>query len=133
MDEYISTSPDRLKHTLEYFYSNSISDAIFNNLNKSPKNDTLEYDLRTNNFILQKVRNSENYAKRLYAALCNNEFQKNGKEWSCSWRHAGGILADMIEKGDYIDFYCSGFEGYVFEDVKQDLLKLGWEVMNNEF
>jgi hypothetical protein len=30
------------------------------------------------------------------------------KKWSCSWRSAGGIIADMLEVGDYIDWYCSG-------------------------
>jgi hypothetical protein len=47
--------------------------------------------------------------------MCNYDFQKNDfmirladKTWSCSWRYAGGIISDMQEKGDYIDWYCSG-------------------------
>lgn len=77
----------------------------------------MEYDLRTTEWILTKVRTSNAYAQNLYAAMCNNEFQKNefmprlaGKTWSCSWRHAGGIIADMKEEGDYIDWYCSGIK-----------------------
>lgn len=77
----------------------------------------MEYDLRTTDWILAKVRKSNGYAQNLYAAMCNNEFQKNefmprlaGKTWSCSWRHAGGIIADMKEEGDYIDWYCSGIK-----------------------
>ena len=75
----------------------------------------LEYDLLTTEWILHKVRASESYAQNLYAALCNNDFTKlepwpilNGKTWSCSWRYAGGIIADMREQGDYVDWYCSG-------------------------
>lgn len=75
----------------------------------------LEHDLRTTDWILQKARSSKVYAQNLYAALCNNEFQLKevwpilkDQRWSCSWRYAGGIIADMREEGDYMDWYCSG-------------------------
>lgn len=121
------------------------------------KKDNLEYDLRSTDWILEKVRASDDYAQNLYAALCNNDFTKNdvwpvllGKRWSCSWRHAGGIIADMQQKGDYIDWYCSGIrqsndytanpdkvidtwvtESIVTDEISADLLKLGW-VVNTE-
>lgn len=86
------------------------------------KENNMEYDLRTTEWILEKVRNSRVYAQNLYAALCNNDFQKNefmpllsGATWSCSWRHAGGIIADMRQEGDYIDWYCSGIRDTGFE------------------
>ena len=69
-----------------------------------PKNreNNLEYDLLTTDWILEKVRNSESYAQNLYAALCNTSSQKSelvailkDEQWSCSWRYAGGIIADM--------------------------------------
>ena len=126
----------------------------------------LEYDLRSTDWVLGKTRNSKAYAQNLYAALCNNEFRKNevwpvlkNQTWSCSWRYAGGIIADMLEQGDYIDWYCSGIrndlddsvkegwsdlerkeyentyskyvgEGCVTEEIRNDLLKLGWSVVN---
>jgi hypothetical protein len=77
--------------------------------------DNMEYDLRSTEWICTKARSSDSYAQNLYAAMCNNEFQKldvmpilSDKKWSCSWRSAGGIIADMLEVGDYIDWYCSG-------------------------
>ena len=109
----------------------------------------LEYDLRTTDWILKKVREDEIYAQNLYSALCNNDFVKNDvwtilqeDYWSCSWRYAGGIIADMREEGDYMDWYCSGSgwvdeqgnhkprvgEGHVTEEIREDLLKLGWLV-----
>jgi hypothetical protein len=127
--------------------------------------DNLEYDLRTTLWILEKVRNSEVYAQNLYAAMCNTDFVKNDvwpilteKKWSCSWRYAGGIIADMRQEGDYIDWYCSGIrgdqkddseytseqleqlkitnqfvgEGYVTDEIRADLLKLGWIVIEDD-
>jgi len=128
----------------------------------------LEYDLRSTDWILEKVRGCDIYAQHLYAAMCNNEFQKHevfpvlkNEKWSCSWRYAGGIIADMREKGDYIDWYCSGItnvnaldddqfrqlpkeqqEGYlklqayvaesvVTEEVREDLKKLNWMVLDS--
>ena len=94
------------------------------------------------------VRSSDSYAQNLYAAMCNMTWQSRefwqemkGETWSCSWRHSGGIIADMREEGDYIDWYCSGIrndmdpetpagpyvpEGVVTEEVELDLNRLGW-------
>ena len=129
--------------------------------------DNMEYDLRSTPWIIDKVKSSEVYAQNLYAAMCNNDFTKNDvwpilteKRWSCSWRSAGGIIADMQEKGDYIDWYCSGIrdakildddefsaltkeqqesyiqgkkfvpESCVTDEIREDLLKLGWIVVD---
>ena len=131
--------------------------------------DNMEYDLRSTQWIIDKTKNDEVYAQHLYAAMCNNDFTKNDvwpilteKRWSCSWRHAGGIIADMQGKGDYIDWYCSGIrdakvldddefraltkeqqesyiqgkkfvpESCVTDEIREDLLKLGWIVVDEE-
>jgi hypothetical protein len=130
--------------------------------------DNMEYDLRSTDWILAKVRASDNYAQNLYAALCNNDFQHNDvwpilseKTWSCSWRYAGGVIAEMQQKGDYIDWYCSGIvneasdeeyrqmtkeqqeaylncknnfvsESVVTDEIREDLLKLGWIVLDQQ-
>lgn len=125
----------------------------------------MEYDLRTTDWILEKARISKSYAQNLYAAMCNNDFIKREmwpilkeQKWSCSWRYAGGIIADMRQQGDYMDWYCSGIrndldeetmkewteeqrstyenvyakyvgEGAVTEEIEQDLHNLGWIVV----
>lgn len=103
------------------------------------KKNNLEYDLRTSDLIINKVRSSREYAKQLYATLCNNEFIKRDmweilkdNTWGCSWRHAGGIIADIDGKGDYMDWYCGGNEGHIFENIKEDLYSLGWIIVNQE-
>lgn len=117
------------------------------------KKNNLEYDLRTTDWILEKVRTSDRYAQNLYAAMCNNDFIKNDvwpilqeEVWGCSWRYAGGIIADMRQDSDYMEWYCSGIggptgdmeqEGYlpescVSDEIRDDLLKLGWIVRNED-
>ena len=98
----------------------------------------LEWHLRTTDWILDKVRGNEQYARDLYAALCNNQFQRQDvmpvlrdQRWSCTWRYAGGIIADMMGQGDYIDWYCAGREGEVTDEVREDLLRLGWRVCDD--
>ena len=112
--------------------------------------DNLEYDLRSTEWICSKVRESQSYAQNLYAAMCNNDFQKldvmpilRDQRWSCSWRSAGGIVADMRQEGDYIDWYCSGImqeghyieghvpESIVTDEIREDLKKLGWIVVDS--
>ena len=108
---------------------------------------------------MTKVRNSESYAQNLYAAMCNNEFVRReivpilkNEKWSCSWRSAGGIVANMRQEGDYIDWYCSGIgrvdecqeeggaptetskyvpEATVTDEIRNDLKELGWIVLTD--
>jgi hypothetical protein len=113
------------------------------------RENSLEYDLRSTKWICDKAKASEAYAQNIYAALCNQDWQKNevwpllkGETYSCSWRYAGGIVADMREEGDYINWYCSGIrgeqgidyeppltfvsEGTVTDEIREDFFKLGW-------
>ena len=109
----------------------------------------LEYNLRSTDWLIAKCKATEIYAQNLYAALCNNNFMQlkvmlilKGEKWSCSWRRAGGIIADILEEGDYVDWYCSGIsdedaldtgyvrEGDVTDEIRNDLKRLGWIVVD---
>jgi hypothetical protein len=75
----------------------------------------LERDMKDAAWFVAKVRASESYAQNVYAALCNNDFQKlevvsvlKDQIWGCSWRYAGGLVANLRCEGDYLDWYCSG-------------------------
>lgn len=153
-----------VKEMVEYFDNIPIQKAEVE-AQEEFKKDNLEYDLRSTKWICDKAKERMDYAQNLYASMCNNEFIKNDvwpilqrKTWSCSWRYAGGIIADMREEGDYIDWYCSGikfhpskdihltdeeieqnklYEKYVGEsvvtdEIREDLLKLGWIVIDDD-
>jgi hypothetical protein len=120
----------------------------------------MQTDMMDSEWFRNKVKLSKPYAQNLYAAMCNNEFQKQDtwevltdNRWSCSWRAAGGVVATLCEQGDYMDWYCSGMGGFaddqtdpekyyeetgyvkeseVTDEIRADLLKLGWIVIATE-
>ena len=106
----------------------------------------LEEEIKKDSEIIALCKDIE-IAKDFYRALCNMRWKKSGVPedvqimeklqgyepgvWSCSWRYAGGIIADIRNENhgtseDYIDFYCSGDEGYVSETVEDCFNRLGW-------
>jgi hypothetical protein len=111
-----------------------------------PIND-LERDIIASKWMAQKIIDSDTYAQNLYASMCNNLFQKNDvwpriadHYWSRSWRSAGGIIANIRQQGDYMDWYCSGIigtdnnnnsyvgESFITDEIRQDLFAIGWTV-----
>lgn len=117
----------------------------------------LEQDLIASGKIRLRCQ-ERRYAQNLYAALCNQPWQKQevwpllcDDTWSCTWRYAAGIAAHLRDcNEDYLDYYCSGIqdftadyadtnftgggfvnEGTVTEEIQQDLLELGWQPVDN--
>lgn len=136
-------------YTTAYYYKERLEES------EGWMKNNLEYDLRSSEYIAEKCK-VDSYAQNLYAALCNNDFMRNEmwpilkeETWGCSWRYAGGIIADILQHGDYLDWYCSGIgdglgngdgdgskgyvaEGIVTDEIHADLLSLGWIVLDNE-
>ena len=106
-------------------------------------------DMQATDWLVAKVKASESYAQNLYSAMCNMQWQKSevwpvlkDELWSCTWRSAGGIVAELQGKGDYMDWYCSGMgglgytdedsipgyvqESHVTDEIREDLRRLGW-------
>mgnify|MGYP001190323323 CR=1 FL=1 len=93
--------------------------------------------------------NDRSIAVDFYSALCNVDWyakkpllpddeliirKLKGEEdesWSCSWRTAGGYIAEIRSKHyntneNYMDFYCSGNEGVVSDLVEECFDRMGW-------
>lgn len=115
-------------------------------------------DLWQSKEFLNKIKTRKDYAQNVYAALCNMRWQPaevfpilRDEYWSCSWRSAGGIIADFrrsVATEDYMDWYCSGMgglatydeqegeeymtrqkyvkEGVVTDEIREDFAALGW-------
>ena len=83
--------------------------------------------------IKTKMRGSKDYCRRFYAALCNNGLIKGTYDTSYSWRSTGALVADVLGQGDYLDWYCSGNEGFVDEEVAADLKEIGWAFIEDYY
>lgn len=123
--------PETIQH-IEYYNSLSIKKSE-KEADPNWQKNSLEYELRTSDYFCERVKDND-YAKKLYAALCNTDWVRincgpitKDDTWGCSWRYAGGIIADMREEGDYIDWYCSGDEGVIDPEIEEDLLRIGWK------
>lgn len=156
-DAYIKRQAEEGKEVDESyldFFDQIINESEHKFDDPERRKNNMEYDLLTTDWILEKVRVSDSYAQNLYAAICNNDFFKlevvpilrqdpEKDYWSASWRAAGGIIADMRQEGDYIDWYCSGIrgdyqdeertndyvpEGMITDEIRNDLQRLGWAV-----
>lgn len=110
----------------------------------------LEKDMIANKEVVVYMAD-KNIAADFYRALCNMQWMHiqetpedelivnklKGVEspcWSCSWRHAGAIISDIRNKNygtseDYMNWYCSGNEGYVSDIVESTFNKMGWKPM----
>jgi len=109
-------------------------------------------DMQACDWFIAKLQ-ERRYAQNVYAALCNMRWQPmdvmpilRDEYWSCTWRSAGGLVAELRGQGeDYMDYYCSGIQdfssdqtdpnfvsgGYVAEsvvtdEVRADLASMGW-------
>ena len=107
-------------------------------------------DLKADPEVMNKLQD-DRYAQNVYAALCNMRWQPQEvwpvlteDYWSCTWRSAGGIVADLRPLGeDYMDWYCSGIgsglgngdpsgtkgyvsEGTVTDEIRADFARIGW-------
>ena len=105
----------------------------------------LEWALKTSPTIQQKCQEQPEYRNKLYHALCNIEWQRNNawivlKDmwWSCTWRYAGGLVAEIYGQGNYRDYYLwrpsaqdlmlgtYNFSGPVDPEIAHDLGQLGF-------
>ena len=149
LEEGKSIDDPKVQKMVEFYDSWKANDLACE-ANPDWRENNLEYDLRSCVWICDKVRASDGYAQNLYAAMCNMRWLKReilpilkDDFWSCTWRYAGGIIADMRQEGDYINWYCSGIgdglgngdsdgikgyvpEGQVTEEISDDLYRLGW-------
>jgi hypothetical protein len=115
----------------------------------------LEQDIRNTPALVEKIKSRDDYAQNLYAAFCNMQWQRtetfpilSNELWSVSWRSAGGVIAGIRGRGDYLDWYCSGMGGLswyetddegqwladkkfvpettITDEIREDLRQLGW-------
>lgn len=103
-------------------------------------NSNLENCLMKDDEFLQKIQDLK-FAHAAYLTFCNREWiNGTGDRWSCSWRYAGGLVAQARNVGEsYLDFYLRDLLTPELEPVEEDyaaffaiLVRLGWREVTIE-
>jgi len=69
----------------------------------------------------------------LWSALANVTWRHGDSEVGYSFRAAGDLIAALVENGDYMDWYCSGDDGYVSDRIADAMSKEGWTYKECDF
>ena len=77
----------------------------------------------------EKMRTDESLCKRIWSSLANVEWyyirpseSRGAVSVGYSFRAAGGLIADIRDLGDYMDWYCASPDSTVDEDRKSTRL-----------
>lgn len=85
-------------------------------------------DYKTAQMNSRQDQYEEALGARLWCALANRDWlHDSGDDASYSFRAAGDLIAAVIGKGDYMDWYCARLDyGTVSEDIEAAMAKEGW-------
>lgn len=74
------------------------------------------------------MKDDESLCREVWSALANMEWvHENGDSAAYTFRAAGDLIAAVIGRGDYMQWYCSGPYAEVSERVATALAAEGWK------
>jgi hypothetical protein len=78
----------------------------------------------------KRLRENEGFCCELWSALANVEWFHGNDETKTgcgySFREAGSLIASMLVKGNYMDWYCSGPIAVVSDHIAEKMASKGW-------
>lgn len=92
---------------------------------------TLAADLQQSPEVVTAVQDIA-FAMDLYGAMCSLGWRniKTGREYWGTWRRAGEIVASLRDLDEcYTDFFLSGGEGLLTQEVQDLFASVGWHVI----
>lgn len=92
-----------------------------------PVNNEDLFELTVAEALGDSMKVNDNLCAEIWSAIANVQWRHvNGDTASYSFRAAGDLIAAIIERGDYIDWYCSGPYATVSDRVGAALAARGW-------
>jgi len=96
---------------------------------------TINYDQKFDDdfreLFTKKLRENEDFGCELWSALANVKWFHGDDETKIasgySFREAGSLIASMLVKGDYMDWYCSGPAETVSDYIAEKMASRGWQ------
>ena len=92
-----------------------------------PLNEADAFEMACARALGERMRAEPEWCKALWGSLANVDWiHENGDTAGYSFRAAGDLIAAILGKGDYIDWYCSGADGCVAPQIREALAGEGW-------
>jgi len=93
-----------------------------------PLDPTDMFEADMNAVLGERMRASDALCVRVWSSLANCEWSNadTGDTASYSFRAAGDLIAAIIGRGDYMDFYCSGPYATPDDEVESAMATRGW-------
>lgn len=87
-----------------------------------------KFEMMLHRVLGDQIRQNPEIGVDLWSALANIDWYhpESGDSASYSFRAAGDLIAAIIGKGDYMDWYCSGPYSTVSSLIARTLKKEGW-------
>jgi hypothetical protein len=89
-----------------------------------------KFDNDFHELFTERLKENEDFGCELWSSMANVTWYHllDLKETDCghSFRGAGALIADMLGKGDYIDWYCSGPYETVSDYIALRMASKGW-------
>ena len=74
-----------------------------------------------------QMRQDDELCREMWAALANVDWtHENGDTAGYSFRAAGDLIAAIIGRGDYMDWYCSADYPAVSDRIEEAMAAEGW-------
>jgi len=96
---------------------------------------TIDYQQKFNSdfseLFTKRLKEDEDFGCELWSAIANVHWFHDDDEakTACgrSFRGAGSLIASMLGKGTYIDWYCSGPYCTVSDYIAETMASRGWQ------
>lgn len=88
----------------------------------------IDFELILIKYFKDRMIEDHELCKNIWSALANVTWYNPEAhiEVSYSFRAAGGLIAEIIGQGDYMEWYCSGPYATISDEIRRVMKKEGW-------
>jgi hypothetical protein len=92
---------------------------------------TNSFEVALSRLFGDRMRKEDSLCQGIWSALANVKWaHREAGEVLYTFRASGDLIAAILQRGNYLDWYCCAPPGYVSPEIEEALSKEGWTVVN---